>query len=73
MWLQVEWCPYDREDVVALDVPPIVEQEKTLWRSVVPMILYYIVEHHMPNRVLKQFGRQQPWPTATIPNHELHQ
>jgi hypothetical protein len=71
--LQVEWQPYTRQEVVDLDVPPIVEQDKGLWRSVVPMILYYVVEHHLPNRVLRQFGRQQQWPLQAVPNLQLHE
>jgi hypothetical protein len=27
-----------------------------------PLILYYIVEHHLPIRVMKQFGRKQEFP-----------
>jgi hypothetical protein len=46
--VQVEWTPYDRAEVQNLKAPPIVEAEKQLWRSNVPMILYYVVEHHLP-------------------------
>ena len=41
---------------------PDVEAEKVLWRSNVSMILYYVVEHHLPQRVMKQFGRKQNFP-----------
>jgi hypothetical protein len=60
--VQVEWTPYDRAEVQNLQVPPIVEAEKQLWQSNVPMILYYVVEHHLPKRVMKQFGRKQDFP-----------
>ena len=57
--LQVEWDPYDRRDIRELNMAPYVEAEKVLWRSNVAMIFYYVVEHHLPQRVMKQFGRNQ--------------
>jgi hypothetical protein len=36
----------------------------------VPLIIYYVVEWHLPNRVLRQFGRVQPSPperVSTVP------
>jgi hypothetical protein len=36
----------------------------------VPLIIYYVVEWHLPNRVLHQFGRVQPSPpelVSTVP------
>jgi hypothetical protein len=72
--VQVEWTPYDRAEVENLQVLPIVEVEKQLWRSDVPMILYYIVEHHLPQRVMKQFGRKQNFPLQhESMTRELHE
>jgi hypothetical protein len=71
--LQVEWTPYEREEVKELNVPPVVAQDSGLWRCVVPMILYYVVEHHLPNRVCKQFDKKQEYPLQTIPSQQLHE
>jgi hypothetical protein len=72
--VQVEWTPYDRDEVRNLHIPPIVEAEKQLWRSNVSMILYYVVEHHLPQRVMKQFSRKQNFPlqheSTTLELHE---
>jgi hypothetical protein len=55
-------------------VPPIVEAEKHLWQSNVPMILYFVVEHHLPQRVMKQFGRKQDFPLQhESTSRELHE
>jgi len=65
--LQVEWDPYDRLGVRELNMAPYVEAEKVLWRSNVAMIFYYVAEHHLPQRVMKHFGRKQNFPLQ----HEL--
>ena len=44
---------------------PLVEADKVLWKSNVPMILYYVVEHHLPQTVMKQFGRKQKFSSTT--------
>ncbi|MED6169018.1 hypothetical protein PIB30_017384 [Stylosanthes scabra] len=31
-----------------------------VWRALVPMILFHIVEYHQPDRVMHQFGLDQP-------------
>jgi hypothetical protein len=60
--VQVEWDPYDRNDVRDLNMAPHVHNERVLWRSNTPMVFYYVVEHHLPQRVMKQFGRKQNFP-----------
>jgi hypothetical protein len=53
-------------------------RDRLLWRSTVPLIIYYVVEWHLPNRVLRQFGRVQPSPlelVSTVPalhNEEIN-
>jgi hypothetical protein len=37
----------------------ICKRDHDLWRAKLPLICYYIVEWHLPNRVLCQFGRLQ--------------
>uniref|UniRef100_K3YCS2 SWIM-type domain-containing protein n=1 Tax=Setaria italica TaxID=4555 RepID=K3YCS2_SETIT len=44
-----------------------------LWRCTTPMILYYVVEFHMPHRVMRQFGRMQPCPPLELStSQQLH-
>jgi hypothetical protein len=72
--LQVEWQPYDRRDVRDLNMAPYVQAEKVLWRANVPMIFYYVVEHHLPQRVMKQFGSEQNFPLQhESTTHQLHE
>ncbi|XP_050226188.2 extensin-like [Mercurialis annua] len=43
-----------------------------IWRARVPMIYYHIVEWHQPDRVLQQFGLQQPIPLPAMQDRRLH-
>ena len=70
---QVEWKPYDRQEVKDLNVPACVAQDEELWRSECPLILYYVVEYHQPNRVSKQFGKKQEFPIQPPPSQRLHE
>jgi hypothetical protein len=58
-----------------LGVLAFVEAEKMLWRSNVPMVFYYMVEHHQPWRCLKQFGSKQEFPLIGFEHttRELHE
>lgn len=43
------------------------------WLSVLPLICFYIVEYHLPNRVMRQFGIKQKYPPEYLQtSHELH-
>jgi hypothetical protein len=37
----------------------IFKHDQDLWRAELLLICYYIVEWHLPNHVLRQFGRLQ--------------
>jgi len=53
--LQVSWTPY--EDLYnAGDMPQIFADEKEMWFYRGPLVSFWIVEHHYPDRVLRQFG-----------------
>ena len=41
-------------------MPNFVYQDSPLWPSVTALILFIVIELHQPNRVLWQFGGQQP-------------
>ena len=43
-----------------------------MWRSRVPLICFWLVEFHLPNRVLRQFGLKQEQPEDADTNHNLH-
>jgi hypothetical protein len=34
-------------------------RDQELWRAELPLIFYYVVEWHLPNRVVHQFGGLQ--------------
>jgi hypothetical protein len=43
-----------------------------VWRSVTPLICFQIVEWHLPNRTLRQFGMQQDIPQPANTDVKLH-
>jgi len=71
--LQVIWQPYDTDEVEAMGLNSICKRDSELWRAEVPLIYYYVVEWHLPNRVLRQFGKLQPVDVQHTPTNEsLH-
>ncbi|KAH1254795.1 Serine/threonine-protein phosphatase 7 long form [Glycine soja] len=52
------WEPYTATVMAAL--PPICVVGSVAWFAVVPLICFHVVEWHQPDRVLRQFGLQQP-------------
>ncbi|MQL72838.1 hypothetical protein Taro_005188 [Colocasia esculenta] len=54
---QVRWEPYTADILEML--PAVSRQASHLWLSRVPLISFSIVEMHVPDRVLRQFGRVQ--------------
>ena len=54
----VEWTPYDQlYEEFLLPGSVTDEQEREMWFYRGPLIHFWIVEHHYPDRVLRQFGR----------------
>ena len=43
-----------------------------VWRSKVPLIFFWLVEFHLPDRVLQQFGLNQEQPEDVDTNRKLH-
>ncbi|MQL92689.1 hypothetical protein Taro_025317 [Colocasia esculenta] len=58
--LQIRWEPYTADILEML--PAISRQASHLWLSRVPLLSFSIVEMHVPDRVLRQFGRVQHIP-----------
>ncbi|KAJ3679579.1 hypothetical protein LUZ60_017590 [Juncus effusus] len=66
---QVVWTPYE---VFRHILPPIVEYEKTMGLLTVPLIYFWIVEMHRPERVLRQFGYAMEAPPNCEYDKQLH-
>ncbi|KAG6508462.1 hypothetical protein ZIOFF_033836 [Zingiber officinale] len=62
--LQFIWLPYE-EHVLEL-LPSYCTRGRACWRSVTYLICWEIVEAHLPNRVLRQFGMHQPIPIPRL-------
>ena len=55
----VVWTPYDE---VLTRLPSVTQRDRGLWLARVPIIHFWIVSHHYPDRVMRQFGYRQPVP-----------
>uniref|UniRef100_K3ZDL2 Aminotransferase-like plant mobile domain-containing protein n=1 Tax=Setaria italica TaxID=4555 RepID=K3ZDL2_SETIT len=71
--LQVNWQPYEGEDKLPFAVSIMCAVDDDLYRMKYPLICFYVVEYRLPDRVARQFGIRQIWPTpATSTSVELH-
>uniref|UniRef100_A0A2N9ECY8 Aminotransferase-like plant mobile domain-containing protein n=1 Tax=Fagus sylvatica TaxID=28930 RepID=A0A2N9ECY8_FAGSY len=66
----VIWEPYT--DDVLSSLPEYCRIGQEVWRSVTPLICFQIVEWHLPNRALRQFGMQQDIPQPANTDVKLH-
>jgi len=70
---QVIWRPYNSIEVESMNLSPMCERDLTYWRCTVPLLCYYIVEWHLPIRVMRQFGLLQEVAVAHVStNTDLH-
>ena len=68
--LQVKWEPYGND---LSHLPPSFRiEESNVWRSTVPLICFWLVEFHLLDRVLQQFGLKQEQPKDANTNRDLH-
>ncbi|XP_021599298.1 serine/threonine-protein phosphatase 7 long form homolog [Manihot esculenta] len=67
---QVIWEPYT--DALIESLPEYCRQGREIWRAVVPLICFHIVEWHQPDRVMRQFGMQQHIPAEPQQSAALH-
>jgi hypothetical protein len=52
----------------------ICRHDQDLWMTIVPLICYYVVEWHLPIRVVRQFGELQTIAVQHEPmSHSLHE
>ncbi|KAL5187429.1 Serine/threonine-protein phosphatase 7 long form [Glycine soja] len=64
------WEPYITT-VISL-LPPICVLGSVAWWAVVPLICFQVIEWHQPDRVLRQFGMQQPIPESPSQPLNIH-
>jgi len=65
----VDWKPYEEKFSV---LPLRVHQDMPYCLARVPLIHFWIVEHHYPDRVMRQFGlRQTILVLEPLPEHEV--
>ena len=62
--LQVEWESYGGEDALPFQLSNVCEADDDFYRMRCPLICFYAVEFHLPDRVARQFRVRQLWPTA---------
>ncbi|CAH9130918.1 unnamed protein product, partial [Cuscuta epithymum] len=67
---QMTWMPYT-DEILGL-LPPVAREHTEIWRARVPLICFDVVEHHFPDRVLRQFGLQQITPRPCDTSVDLH-
>ena len=53
-------------------LPAYCTTEQHIWRAEVPLIYFWIVEGHPPERVFRQFGIKQPIPLVVNTSTDLH-
>ncbi|KAK9999451.1 hypothetical protein SO802_019054 [Lithocarpus litseifolius] len=58
-------------DVLDL-LPPYCTSGRHIWRAIVPLIYFWIVEEHHPERVFRQFGMKQMPPEIVDTSVDLH-
>ena len=67
--LHIIWEPY--ADVIDT-LPRFLRAGRNIWHARVALICFSIVEHHYPDRVLRQFGIKQPRPRDCMKHTTLH-
>ncbi|XP_028766536.1 serine/threonine-protein phosphatase 7 long form homolog [Neltuma alba] len=68
---EIIWQPYESPYVRQL-IPEYCLTIPEIWRASVPLICFNIIEWHHPDRVLQQFGRQQPIPSMPVHLRNYH-
>lgn len=66
----MSWDPYDAALVAAM--PPYLRDHEMEWRAMTMLICFEIVEIHLPDRVMRQFGLYQDVPIACDTSSDLH-
>ncbi|KAI8535436.1 hypothetical protein RHMOL_Rhmol10G0173900 [Rhododendron molle] len=67
---EVIWRPYSEELLSSL--PPSCRAGRAIWMANVPLLNFPMVQMHMPNRVMRQFGHRQTISTHCNCRQPLH-
>ncbi|KAH1218144.1 Protein MAIN-LIKE 1 [Glycine max] len=68
--LQFVWVPYAGH--VEMNLSQVCFIGSVLWTCIVPLICFQKVEWHQPDRVMRQFGMQQPIPGPVMQPENIH-
>lgn len=68
---QFRWMPYDEDEAWA-ELPSYCTAGAGVWMAEVPLICFEIVEWHLPQRVMRQFGMRQDIPRYRDTEVGLH-
>ncbi|CAL5055662.1 unnamed protein product [Urochloa decumbens] len=69
----VTWTPYRRDEIDEMELSPVCTEHSELWRANLPLICFFLVEYHLPCRVMRQFGYLQACPVEHVStSQELH-
>ncbi|KAL5168042.1 Serine/threonine-protein phosphatase 7 long form [Glycine soja] len=64
------WVPYAGH--VEMNLSQVCFTGSVLWTCIVPLICFQKVEWHQPDRVMRQFGMQQPIPGPVMQPENIH-
>lgn len=67
---QFRWQPYTHD--ILSNLSEHCREGSNIWYYKGPLICFYIVEPHNPDRCLRQFGMVQSIPSPCIYSHDLH-
>ena len=68
--MQFIWRPYTNDIISRL--PAYCLSGREVWQARVPLVCFYMVEWHLPDRVQRQFGFRQPIPQPCDTERHLH-
>ncbi|CAL5346748.1 unnamed protein product [Camellia sinensis] len=66
------WEPYRTEDDIMTSFPSYCTVGRDIWMARVPLICFDIIDWHLPDRVLRQFGRVQSVPDRFDAHLAMH-
>ena len=70
IWLfQVVWQPYEAE---LAHLPAFCVAGRDVWTAKVPLVCFWLVEKHTPDRIVRQFGMVQEIPPYVDTDDALH-